>query len=112
MTLSRFNQQPPGICIKCNRLQPRIEPVAKDLNQRAVPSDHVADNGCSCPKLLGVTAMKTEATLHVSLKLSSIDIIACSTSCLEKFALNLFLRSCMFYICIVIKHFFFFILLD
>ena len=52
MSLCRSNQQPPGIYIKCNRLQPCIQPLAKDLNLRAVPSDHVDDNGCSCAKLL------------------------------------------------------------
>ena len=77
----------------------------KESEPACVLPDHIADNGCSCTKLLGVNSnAKTEATSHVSLKLSSIDIIAWSTSCFKKFALNLFLRSCTIYICIVTKH--------
>ena len=55
----------------------------------------IADNGCSCTKLLGVNSNeKTEATSHVSLTLSIVStVIAWSTSCLEKFVLNFFLRS-------------------
>ena len=78
-----------------------IEPFAKDLKFRlnlcavGLLPDHIAGNGSSCTKLLGVNICNemTEATSHVSLKLSSIVIIAWSTNCLEKFALNLILRS-------------------
>ena len=49
MNLCRSNQQPSGIYMKYNELQPRIEPFANDLNLRAVGllPDHIADNGCS-----------------------------------------------------------------
>ena len=39
MNLCRVNQQPSDTYIKYNRLQPKIEPVAKDLNLRAVLLD-------------------------------------------------------------------------
>ena len=108
MNLCCFNQQPSRIHCISNTIgsTPAVnQPVAKDLNLCAVLPDHIADNGCSCTKLLRVNSNeKTEATSHVSLKLSNIHIIAWSTSCLEKFALNLILRSYIFNICIVNKH--------
>ena len=49
-------------------------PVAKDLNLCAVMPDHIADNDCSCTKLLGVNNNeKTEAISLVSLKLSIVS---------------------------------------
>ena len=69
---------------------PTLLPTSKsggDMSPRN--SVYVADNGCSCTNLLGVNINeKTEATSHVSLKLSSINIIAWSTSCLDKFPLH------------------------
>ena len=44
VSLRSSSRQPSGIYVKCDRLQPRIEPIPKDL-QRAVPLDHAADIG-------------------------------------------------------------------
>ena len=105
MNLCCFNQHPSGIhCISGSSLAVN-RTRCKESEPVWVLPDHIADNGCLCTKLLRVNSNeKTEATSHVSLKLSSIYIIAWSTSCLEKLALNLILRSYIFNICIVNKH--------
>ena len=109
MNLCCFNQQPSGIHCISNTIG--STPAVNRNRRKGSESvsgrlpDHIADNGCSCTKLLRVNGNEnTEATSHVSLKLSSIHIIAWSTSCLKKFALNLIFRSYILNICIANKH--------
>ena len=43
MSLRSSSQQPPGIYLKCDRLQPRINPSPRICYPRAIPLSYVAD---------------------------------------------------------------------